>query len=186
MSAPSRSTVTEASGTTNSATYTVKLTEPTGTVTVTPTAGAGLVAPGVAVESDVHGAPTWQTAQTVTVSAVDDAVDDGASKTASVTHAATGGGYGSVTIGSLSFTITDDDTAGATVSAPSRSTVTEASGTTNSATYTVKLNTEPTGTVTVTPTAGAGLGVSPSSPAVSDVHGADLADGADGDGVGGG
>ncbi len=161
VSAPSRSTVTEASGTTNSATYTVKLnTEPTGTVTVTPTAGAGLE---VSPASLTFTALTWQTAQTVTVSAVDDAVDDGASKTASVTHAATGGGYGSVTIGSLSFTITDDDTAGATVSAPSRSTVTEASGTTNSATYTVKLNTEPTGTVTVTPTAGAGLGVSPSS-----------------------
>ena len=83
----------------------------------------------------------WNTAQTVTVKAASDAdaVDDSA--TVSVT--ASGGGYGAVA-GSVSVTVDDDDTAGLTVSTATLS-VNEGLN----ATFTVKLDTEPTGDVTV-------------------------------------
>ena len=123
------------------ATYTVALNAlPTGTVTVTPTATG---------DSDisVSGALTfttgnWNTAQTVTVSAAAD--DDAAAGTATIAHTASGGGYDSVTIAPVMATEDDNDTAGVTLD-PETLSVTEES----TDTYTVVLDTLPTGPVTV-------------------------------------
>ena len=147
-------TVTETAGLGRTATYTVKLnTQPTGDVTITPSSSAESAA-------TVSGALTftfsnWSTAQTVTVTGVDDAVDQGdTDRTATISHTVSGGDYGDVSAGSVSVTVTDDDTAGITVSV-TQLTVTEAAGAGRSATYTVKLNTQPTGDVTITPSSSA-------------------------------
>ena len=90
-----------------SGTYTVALTsQPTGTVTVTPSVSGNS-------EVTVSGALTftasdWGTAQTVTVSAQDDA--DAVNDTATVTHAVAGGDYGTVTASDVAVTVTDDET----------------------------------------------------------------------------
>ena len=103
----SKNTLNVAEGGTGS--YTVNLaTEPTGTVTVAIASN----------NSDVTASPTsltfhasggskpWNTAQTVTVSAGQDG--DDADESATLTHTAAGGGYGSVT-GSVAVTVNDDD-----------------------------------------------------------------------------
>ena len=90
----------------------------------------------------------WETAQTVTVTAAedDDAVDD----EVTLAHTASGGDYGSVTE-DLPVTVEDGDTVGLVV-APDAVTVAEG----GSASYTVKLATEPSTTVTVAITGHAG------------------------------
>ena len=75
-----------------------------------------------------------------------DQLDEGASETLVLEASATG--Y--TTSSELSLTITDDDTAGVTVS---RTALSVAAG--GSATYTLVLDSEPTATVTVTPSSGA-------------------------------
>ena len=140
-------TVTEASGTGRTATYTVKLnTQPTGDVTITPSSSQESAA-------TVSGALTfttanWSTEQTVTVTGVDDAVDQGdTDRTATISHTVSGGDYADVSAGSVSVTVTDDDTAGITVSRlASPFTVAEGA----SANYTVEAgNTEPSGDVVI-------------------------------------
>ncbi|MCY4235396.1 MAG: putative Ig domain-containing protein [Cyanobacteria bacterium MAG CAR2_bin_4] len=143
----SPTSVTVAEGASGS--YTVKLaTLPTGNVTVTVGGASG----EVTVDTN-PGSPgnqttlsftttTWNTAQTVTVVAGQD--DDTTNDSATLTHAATGGGYNSVT-GNVAVTITDNDTA-ALVFSPTSVTVAEGA----SGSYTVKLATLPTGNVTVT------------------------------------
>ena len=108
VSDPTPPTIAEAAGPAHTATYTVGLaTEPSGSVTVTVTPGAGVtVTPGALTFTT----GTWGTAQTVTVTAVDDRVDDGASKEVTVAHrSAGGGGYAGVSVRTLTFTVTDDD-----------------------------------------------------------------------------
>ena len=128
-----------------SATYMVVLaTLPTGPVTVSVAKQAG-------GDNDLTVAPTaltfttadWNTPQTVTVSAAADA--DAAAGTATITHTATStdSDYNGITIAPLTAT-EDDDTVGVTVD-PETLSVTEES----TATYTVVLNTQPTGPVTV-------------------------------------
>ena len=122
--------------------YRVKLaTRPSGPVTVTlgGTADTDLSLD----ETSLTFAPeTWDTAQTVTVSAGDDA--DGADDTATLTHVASGGGYGGVSK-RLPVTVIDDDELALVLSAASLE-VPEA----GDVDYTVKLATRPTGPVTVT------------------------------------
>ncbi len=144
--------VTEATGAGRTVTYTVVLkTSPTNTVTITPTSGDSNVA--------TVSAPLtftiidWHLPQIVTVTGIHDDIDTG-DRTTTITHRASGGGYDSVRIASVGVTLTDDDTAGVTVS-KSRVTVTEASGSGHTATYRVGLQSQPTGTVTLTPTSGA-------------------------------
>ena len=101
----------------------------------------------------------WNTEQTVTVTAGQDA--DAANDMATLTHNPSGGGYNSVSSVSLMVTVTDDETAGVTVT-PTSLTVNE--GGTN--TYTVVLDTQPTATVTVTivdPTDNADVTANPAS-----------------------
>ena len=121
-------------------------TEPSADVTVTVTghAGSDLTLDKASL---TFTASTWGTAQTVTVTAVedDDAVDD----EVTLAHTASGGDYGSVTE-DLPVTVDDDDTAGLVV-APDAVTVAEG----GSASYTVSWRTSADVTVTMTGQAGA-------------------------------
>ncbi len=152
---PTSLTVTEG----GSGTYTVRLaTLPTGNVTVTVAGASGDVT--VDTNSTMPGDQTtlsfttgdWSTAQTVTVSAGNDG--DTTNDSATLTHSASGGGYGSVT-GNVAVTVEDDDTVGVTT-ATTDGTATEGD-TSDTATFTVVLNTQPSSDVTVTVTAPTGL-----------------------------
>ena len=131
-------------------TYTIKLNIlPTETVRV----ALSSLEVGVATVLPTHldfTTENWDEAQTVTVTTVDDKIDQDTDRTTEIKHIVSGGDYGEVSIANLNVTATDDDTRGVTVSESTR-TVGESAGT---ATYTVKLNSEPTGTVTVTPVSG--------------------------------
>ena len=126
--------------------YTVVLdSQPSADVTVTAS---------VAGDSDVTVSPTvltftttnWARATTVTVSAADD--NDSVDDSATVSHAVAGADYGtnSVTASSVAVTVADDDARGVQVSTRDLSISED-----GSMTYTVVLNTQPTGNVTVTP-----------------------------------
>ncbi len=126
-----------------SGTYTVALTsEPTAEVTVAIAGAAGDIT--VAPASRGFTAANWDTAQTVTVRAAEDA--DAVADTATLTHEVSGGDYDSVKADAVSVRVTDNDKAGVTVT-PTELTVDED----GSGTYTVVLTSEPTGPVTVTP-----------------------------------
>ena len=154
----SESTLTIAEG--GSSTYTVVLnTEPTGTVTVT----IGGTNTDVSVDDTTltFTDQDWNTALTVTVTAVEDAVDED-SDTFTLTHTVTStdSDYNAFATAGVTVNVTDDDTAGVTIS-ENILTIDEGS----SATYTVVLDTQPTGNVTVTPGGTSGTDVS-ASPAV--------------------
>ena len=100
----SPSTLTVDEGTT--VTYTVRLdSEPTGTVTLTPSSDN----PDVTfLPATLTFTPsTWDTAQTVTVTAAQDT--DTAEDTATISHAVAGEDYGSVMAPSVPVTVPDDD-----------------------------------------------------------------------------
>ena len=125
-------------------TYTVVLTsEPTANVTVTPSR-TGSVDVTFSPPSLAFTAVNWETAQTVTVAADDD--DDAVLDTATLSHTASGGDYGTVTVGSVTVTVTEADSADVTVT-PTVLVVAEG----GSNTYTLVLTSAPTGDVTVTP-----------------------------------
>ena len=147
----------------DSATYTVALsTQPTGPVTVA-IASSDTSAATVDADDAVGGlqgtvtftASTWNTARTVTVSALDD--DDGFDETITLTHDPSGADYESgVSNATFAFTLDDDDPRGVVLSTSTLSV--QENG---SATYTVQLRTQPVGgNVTVTIT-GAGGGIAP-------------------------
>ena len=132
------------------ATYTVVLaSQPTDVVTVTPTSGdpdAVTVSPMVLTFTTGD----WETAQTVTVTAVEDT--DANDEEVEVSHAAssTDSAYNTLlVIDAVTVTVTDDDDAGVTVS-PEQVNVSEG----GTGTYTVVLASQPTDVVTVTPMSG--------------------------------
>ena len=141
-------------------TYTVVLnTRPASDVTVTVTAGAGArvnQSGGTAgavqtLTFSPTGGNLWSTAQTVTVSGVNDDIDNaGDARAAVITHSASSGdnSYTITNAGKVSVSVGDDDTAAVTVSETSRQ-VAENGGT---ATYTVRLESEPLSDVAVTVT----------------------------------
>ncbi len=160
-------------GTTTTDTYTVRLTsEPLNNVVVTATAAAGAQVStdgGTTWHSsrdltfNPSGSGIWSTAQTVHVRGVRDDIDNaGDRRTVSIGHAiASGNGDGGsyttgTAINAVSVTVTDDDTAGVTVSKTSM-TVSEDGSTTD--TYTVKLNSQPLTNVVVRAAAEAGTEV---------------------------
>ena len=144
-----------------SATYTVALSsQPDANVTVTVGGASGEVTfdtdsttPGTQTTALTFSTINWSTARTVTVLAAAD--NDTENDSATLTHTAAGGGYDSVT-GSVAVTVTDNDTVGVTTAQPSDRQVTEGS-TTDTATFTVVLNTPPSDNVAVTVTAPDGL-----------------------------
>ena len=141
-------------------TYTLVLdTQPAGDVTVTPSVSGNrdvMVTPA----SLTFRVSNWNSAQTVTVTAAadDDAVDD----TASVRHAVSGADYGRVRIEDIRVTVQDNDEQGVTID-PTSVQLREG----GRASYTVVLNTQPTGTVTIRPALAVGsdsdVRVSPSA-----------------------
>ena len=132
----------------DTATYELKLnTEPSGPVTLTFTAQAGVT---VDADSSADGdqasltvaAQDWDSPFPITVAGTQD--PDAGDDTARITHRASGGGY-SGSFPAVDVTITDDDLAGITVS-PTDLTVNE----TGEGRYTVRLDTPPsTGSVRV-------------------------------------
>jgi large repetitive protein len=143
---PTSGLTTSEAGTT--ATFTIRLnSKPLGNVTVGLTSSntnEGTVSPA----SVTFTTDNWNAPQTVTITGVNDAVADGNRPYSIVTAAATGTdttGYVGMNPANVSVTNTDNDTAGYTVSAVTGPT-TEGAGT---ASFTVKLNSQPTGTVTI-------------------------------------
>ncbi|MYB77533.1 MAG: hypothetical protein F4X83_10665 [Chloroflexi bacterium] len=118
----------------NVGTYTVVLdSRPTAavTVTLTLTPASGVVS--VDKKTLTFAPADWSTAQTVTVTAVDDAIDNpGNKREAAIAHAVAGGDYDSVKADSVPVTVTDDDAApaGITLTA-SPDTVKEGDGATS-------------------------------------------------------
>src|SRR5437867_3852386 len=138
-------TTTEAGGT---ATFTVALTsQPTANVSIglsSSNTAEGTVSPA----SLTFTAANWNVAQTVTVTGVDDFVDDGDIAYTVVTAAATSSdsNYSGLNASDVSVTNTDHDTAAVTVRPTSGLTATKEGGT---ATFTVVLTSQPTAYVTI-------------------------------------
>ena len=147
---PTDLTVAEDGG---AATYTVVLnTQPPAPVIITPTTDDPDVAT-VPNSALVFGPDNWSIPQTVTVTGVNDAIDNPQNRRGTtIRHRAAGGGYGSVRVAPVSVTVTDDDATtpnqppGVTVS-QSQLLVAEDGGV---ATYTVSLNRQPSEDVVVT------------------------------------
>ena len=140
-----------------SANYTVRLaTEPTSAVTVEISSGDR----AISVDNDAtprtltltFSTTNWGTAQTVTATAAED--DDASNERVAIAHAATGGDYENVEAELIATTVDDDEPA-ILVDAAALTASGVAEGAT--ATYTVRLETEPAGTATVSVAAGGGL-----------------------------
>ena len=130
----------------DSNTYTVRLSsQPTAAVTVTITVpgGTDLTLDATSLTFNPTGTSLWSTAQTVTVTAGGDA--DVANDTATLVHTAAGGDYAGLT---KSLVVTTDDAGHGLIVDPATLNVRENGGT---ATYTVRLKSQPGGTVVVTP-----------------------------------
>ena len=157
--------------------FTVKLaTQPSAGVNVSVSSG-DTAAATVSPASLSFTTANWNTAQTVTVSGVDD--PDTADESVTVSLSATDGGYGGQTA-SVSVSVMDDDTANLVVS-PSTLSVGEA----GSGDFTVKLATQPSAGVSVSVLLGrhgSGDGVSRKP----ELHDGQLGHDADGDGQRGG
>ena len=101
-------TLTEAAGSGHSSSFTVALdAQPSGDVTLTLTHGADVSLDQTTLS---FTSANWSSAQTVTVTAVDDSIDEAASENFSIALSASGGGYGSATA-QVTGSVTDDDTA---------------------------------------------------------------------------
>lgn len=159
-------TVTESGGSTavteGGATdsYTVVLTsQPRSDVTITASPHSEL---SLSSTTLTFTSANWSTPQTVTVTAVNDSRASG-SRSRSITHSAasTDAGYSGISVASVSVAITDNDTAGVTVTESGGSTVVTEGGATD--TYTVVLTSQPTADVTITPSPNAQVSVSPTT-----------------------
>ena len=127
------------------ATYTVVLhTQPTGDVTVTPSRTDDSDTDVTLSNALTFSTGNWNIPQIVTVNAAED--DDPDHDMATITHTVSGTDYDSVTAASVDVTVTDNDNCSITISEPI---LTFNEG--GTATYTVVLNTQPSGDVTVTP-----------------------------------
>ncbi|MDQ2068120.1 autotransporter outer membrane beta-barrel domain-containing protein [Xinfangfangia sp. CPCC 101601] len=147
----SKSTLTVSeSGAGNSETFTVVLnSQPTANVSVA-VASSAVANATVAPAALTFTSANWNVPQTVTVTGVNDLIDNAASRNATVSMVAASGdaNYEGIAISSVAVTVTDDnDAKGVTVS-KSTLTVSE-SGAGNSETFTVVLNSQPTADVSV-------------------------------------
>jgi alpha-tubulin suppressor-like RCC1 family protein len=114
-------------------------------VVVTLSGGSQITLSSTTLTFTGGGAGTWSDWQTVTVSAVNDAVAEGAHG-ATITHAVAGGGYTGITVPNQAVDIADNDSAGVTVSPTAGLVTTESGGT---ASFTVVLTSQPTADVRV-------------------------------------
>lgn len=150
-SVPPGVTVAQSGGTTSVAeggatdTYTIVLNaQPSANVTIAVSPDAQLSTSGNLTFTTAN----WNVAQTVTVTAVDDAVAEGAHSGA-IAHAASGGGYDGVAITGVTASIADNDTAGVVVAQSGGTTAVAEGGATDG--YTLVLTSQPTANVTITP-----------------------------------
>ena len=140
------STAVTEGGATDSFTVVLTSRPASGSITVTLSSGSqvSLSTASLTFTNATSVAGGWNVAQTVTVTAVNDNVAEGAhSTTVGVTSSGTG--YSALSIPSIIVSITDNDTAGTTVSSAAVTT-TESGG---AGTFTFSLNTQPTANVTV-------------------------------------
>ena len=138
-------TTTEAGGT---AAFAVVLnSQPTADVTIG-LSSSDTTEGTISVASLTFTTANWNVPQIVTITGVNDDLDDGDIGYTIVTAAATSsdGNYNGLNASDVSVTNTDNDTAGITVTPTSGLTTTEAGGT---ATFTVVLNSQPTADVTI-------------------------------------
>ncbi|MBI3464734.1 MAG: hypothetical protein HY000_17010, partial [Planctomycetes bacterium] len=176
-------TITQSGGVTNvteggaTDTYTVVLaTQPTADVTITlmPDSQVPVSPPTLTFTS-----ANWNTARTVTVTAVDASVDEASPHAGTISHSASSSdaNYNGIAVASVAANVTDNDTVGVVITQSGGSTNVVEGGVTD--TYTVVLTTQPTADVTIT--------LMPDGLAANaDVHDLQLEHGADGDGDGGG
>ena len=146
--------VSEASGASNTDTYTVVLdTLPSASVEIA-VASDNTAAATVSPANLTFTTGNWNTAQTVTVTGVDDNIDQSSDRSATIRHSATStdSKYNGITIASVAARVVDDDGAGVTISELGGISVTEAAGAGRTDTYTVRLATQPTASVTITTT----------------------------------
>ena len=157
-------TVTQSGGNTNVAeggatdSFTVVLTsQPSANVTVALATGTQVT---LSSTNLTFTPANWNVAQTVTVTAVDDAVVEGAhSDTISFTVTSADANYNAFSVASVTANITDNDAVGVTVVQSGGTTGVSESGVAD--TISVALNSQPTANVTVTLSGGSQLGVSP-------------------------
>jgi subtilisin family serine protease len=138
-------TTTEAGG---SVSFNVVLaTQPTGDVSI-PVSSSDVTEGTVSVSSLTFTAANWSVPQAVTVTGVNDNVDDGNIAYSIILGAATSTDttYNGLNPADVALSNQDNDTAGITRGTPSGTTTTEAGG---AITFTVRLNSEPTANVTV-------------------------------------
>ena len=154
--------VTEASGAGRTDSYTLVLaTQPSHEVNITPTSddsAAATVSPATLTFSTTN----WNTAQTVTVTAMDDSTDQTGNRRVTISHSATSsdGNYNgnAISIPGVTAAVVDNDGAGLVIDetgTPKRTEVSE-DGTTTMDTYRVALATRPGHEVTVTAIASPG------------------------------
>ncbi len=151
-------TLTVAEGDTDGVGYPVRLaTEPTmsTTITVTGQTGTDLT---LDTASLTFTTGNWDTAQMVTVTAGED--PDAATDVVPLTHTATGGNYDALTA-VIRVSITDNDTAGVTITETGGTTRPIEGGTADN--YGMTLDTPPIADVTITATSGTGATVNPGS-----------------------
>jgi hypothetical protein len=134
---------TEAGGT---ATFTIVLDIPTTANVTIPLESDDLLEGTIAVANVVFTADNWDEPQYVTVTGVNDNVDDGPQGYNIVTAAAAGGNYAGLLVADVAVTNTSDDPKGVTVTPTAGLVTTEGGGT---ATFTIVLNSEPTAAVTI-------------------------------------
>jgi len=140
--------------------YSVKLTtQPSSTVTVSVTPDIQSTA---TISALLFTPYNWNIAQDVTVTAENDFIQEG-DHTSTITHTVSSSDatYNGISVGSVISNITDNDTAGVTLTESSGATAINESGTTD--TYTVVLNTKPTANVTITLSPDTQSSVSPST-----------------------
>ena len=156
---PSNVTVTEGA---SDGSYTVKLsTQPDTDVTVTPRSTNSEVTFSPATLTFTNS--TWSTAQTVTVSAAEDA--DAAVDTATISHTSSGADYGGLTITSVNVTVTENDTLNIDV-APTTLSISEVDGGTGTGEYTVTVHAAPSGgnlTIQITRSGDTNVSTNPTS-----------------------
>ena len=144
--------VTEAAGAGRTDTYTVELSsKPTASVTITMTLSGDTAAAMVSSSTLTFTTGNWNTAQTVTVTGVDDNIDQSSDRRPTISHSATSADakYRGITIASVTARVVDNDGAGVTVNEFDGVSVTEAAGAGRTDTYTVRLVTQPTASVTI-------------------------------------
>ncbi|MBF2063463.1 MAG: DUF11 domain-containing protein [Calothrix sp. C42_A2020_038] len=146
-------TITQSGGNTTVAeggatdTYTIVLnSRPTSDVTITLNPGTQL---STGANTLIFTNANWNVAQTVTVSAIDDAIVEG-NHTGTITHTVTSADtkYNGINVASVTAAITDNDIAGVTITQSGGNTAVIEGGATD--TYTIVLNSQPTSDVNIT------------------------------------